>query len=160
MPRTIVIDSYQEFADRHGGSPVQVENIFLFPDGASVNGDDRDDRREPPADPTERLRARRDYVAAHLDRTIDNFQSLKAHCHEQASLAARYTNLPGPPVDAPKELRRLAALAEKYREELAEIDAQLAETPEAQRQRELDALRAEQNARQAQLMAEIKGIEI
>jgi hypothetical protein len=124
-----------------------------------MSSDDGAFRHEPPTDPTHCLRLRRRYIDAELQREIDDFNSFKARCLNQASLAADNPDLPGPPPNAPEQLRAGKVRIAKLREELSMVDEQLAATPEALQRKQLAALHGERQSRHANLIAEIAAID-
>lgn len=166
----IMIEDYQEFSVRHGGNPVEVHfqrggrrvssGWLVFPDGAMCSVSDAEFRKEPPHDPTEQLKTRRDYVNEVLERAISDFNHLKSECHHQEMLASRYRNFTGPSADAPAQLRRLRAIVEARRTELRKLDAQLADTPEARDRQMRNTLDQELEHDCTDLMNEIKAIQI
>ena len=138
--RTITIESFDEFAARHGGSPVEVRNQFIFADGATCRSEYGDARAEPPADPASLLALQREYHRATAERAEATFYDARSRFSEQASLAARYSNLPSAPEDAPEILNNLKQAVHRERAELARIESELAKTPQARRRQERQEL--------------------
>jgi len=136
MPLTV--ETFREFAERHGGDAVEVGGRLLFPDGAQCGIDEGRGsfRQEPPEGKYSRLQLRREYVAAKLKRAEQNFHRYRADVSEQAALASRYANLPHPGEGVVEHLHHLKRIAQKYRRELARVDKALSETPEGRAQRE------------------------
>ena len=155
----ILIESFEEFAARHGGDFVKTRGLFLFPSGATCD-EEFSWSHSPPVDPTELLRSRREYVQEKLTRAVGNFRSLKNEVLEQGRLSATFANLPGPPDDAPQELQRLKAIVEKWREELQGIEVELEQTPEAISRRERQAEQEAKDRHLDQLMSQVVDIEI
>jgi len=155
----IVIETYREFAERHGNDPVDIGHRLLFGNGAMA---DHDGMRlqEPPGDPTERLKFRKLYVVEQVGRAEKKFHSLRKSFSEQASLAKRFRNLPSPPEDAPQLLMAIKAEVERWREELREVNAQLAETPESQENKQREEMDRDQYQRVADLSQRINEITI
>jgi hypothetical protein len=155
MPTTIVIESYAEFAARHGGRPLKNGSTFIFPDGAMVSAADGNQRSEAPTDPYQLLKLKRDYCAAAVARASEEFHATRIAFGEAASLSLRYHNLPGAPPDAPKILADLRADWQECQAALVAVEEELAATPQAaaNRQREADLQR--EHDRRAQLLQAI-----
>jgi hypothetical protein len=164
MPYTVTIESYREFAARHGNKPLQVGNRLLFADGAAVVADDESIREEPPADPAENLRQRLAYWRAAVRRATLDFDELKSYCSRQAELATRYSNLPGPPNAALSDLHKLRDAVGFCRDEVAKLEKQLAERtvsdPDRLRRQHLEEYERQQQAAAATVLAEIASINI
>jgi len=78
----------------------------------------------------------------------------------QASLSARFGNLPPPADEAADDLKRGRERIHALREQIRAIDEQLEESPAAQRAR-ADAQREEERRRQAAaVIDQIRGIDI
>ena len=154
-----MIETFEEFCERHGGEYVEVENWLVFPDGASCD-DSFFVRRDPPSDPTELLWTKRDFVGTKLKRAERDFRSFKHDALEHAQHALRNPNIPPPVSEATQALQRLKGLVETHRAALAEINRQLNETPEAKREREREEFVRQRHQRIAALGRELQGIEI
>jgi hypothetical protein len=63
MPQQIVTESYEDFAQRHGGDPVAVAGRYLFTDGAMSNGHNH---IEPPTDPRTLIMLQVEYLTSKL----------------------------------------------------------------------------------------------
>ncbi len=155
----VLIEDFEEYAAKHGGEYVKSRGWLLFGDGARCD-EKFEIRHQPPSDPTELLKSRREYVQSRLRRAESNFRAVKNEVLEQAQLATSFANLPGPPPSAPQELRRLQAIVEQHRSDLAVIEAELDKTPEAQRQRRREADLQERQTAIAKLVDELESIEI
>ncbi len=112
------VESIQEFTQRMGCTPLHVRNRFLYPNGGQSNGHEHID---PPQDPIDLLRLRREYVVENL------FQREKRYEAERGGIAEqlRYHGMgwgPMPPEGWEAYLEELTAEIEKLREELAKID--------------------------------------
>ena len=160
---TITIESYREFSQRHGNRPLAVGNEMLFADGAACSSEDADRRQEPPHDPVELIRVKLRYWREAVKRAEYDFDSAKTDFARQAALAARYANLPGPP-HAKAELNRIAEAVRFCRDQVAKLEAELAEKTVA------DPLAAamkfrienelEEQRRAAELLHEIESVTI
>lgn len=156
----VLIEDFEEFSAKHGGDPVRFQgNWWLFPDGASCD-DNFAIRRQPPHDSAERIKLRREYVEAKLKLAERDFRDLKNEALEQAQLAITNSNLPAPPNGVPKELNRRKEIVQTLREQLAGIEEEYAQTPEAQRRRQREAELQERRTAIVGLMSEIETIEI
>ena len=155
----VMVESFQEFITRHGGDCVTVRGWMLFPDGTTCN-EDFTIRRQSPSDPTELLNLRREYVQAKLKQADRDFRDLKNDALDQAHTSMNNRGLPPPGRGVPNELTRRKGIVEQLREQLASIEAEYAQTPEAQRQRRRDAEELARQTTIASLAAEIQAIEI
>jgi hypothetical protein len=160
---TITIESYREFADRHGNRPLNVAGQLLFADGASCL-DDGEGRQEPPRDPVENLRLRLRYWKAAIKRSESDFAAVKGECSRQAELAARYANLPGPSNAAIADLHKLRDAVAYCRTEAAKLQTQLVEKtindPDRLRRRTREEYERQQQTAAATVLAEIASINI
>jgi hypothetical protein len=178
MPRTVSVETYPEFCERHGGRPAKVGvNRWLLPDGASVmDGGINPTMREPPADPLQSLRLRRQYHAAKLASAESDFNKLKGallglldqyrlplQFHWSESVTKEY-GPPPPGADGRAALRQLQAVVQERRDVLAAIDREINALPEVQEQRRQQAEREELGRQlreeQALVHDEIVGISI
>jgi len=164
MPYTITIESYYEFAQRHGNRPLNCGSVTLFADGAMVSPHDDRDRQEPPADPVENLRLRLQYWRQAVKRSSADFEALRGQCSQQAELAARYSNLPGPPNEAMADLHKLRSAVLLCREKVDELEREIAakvgSDPERKRLQFRVQYEREQQAAAAALLGEIASINI
>lgn len=157
------VESFFEFSQRHGGDPVPIGTsmregrVLLFADGASAN-DTGTSWMEPPEDPWEKLRLRKQYTEAKLQRAEEEFLRVRSQFSEQASLASRYPNLPPPPHDAPAILKGLRRIVKGYRAELALIERQLENSPKAKEEALRKELADRSRRRVAELAGEIHGL--
>lgn len=162
MPYTITIESYQEFSARHGNRPLRCGNVLLFADGAMCNPDDGNLREEPPRDPVESLHRQLRYWREAVRRSTADFTTLRGQCSQQAQLASRYSNLPGPSNEALADLHKLQSAVMFCREKVAELEKALADKavadPESHRQQCREQYDREDRARAAQLIHEIQSI--
>jgi hypothetical protein len=125
---------------RDGGT-VQV---IYFQNGASSDGYWR--HAEVPSDPVALLRAKRNFLVAQIDAEVRDWNLFKHHSLEMAELNKRFSNLPaGVTPAALAVLVQGQKVIEDYRKQLAQIDAQLADTAEEQ------AVSAEEIREQARL---------
>lgn len=134
MSRTIIVEDFREFTQRHGGNGLRCgrTGVIVFSDGASVQAENADMRDEPPDDHRELLKVRRLYYKEAVKLAEQEFHSTQQHFCEAAAVASRYDNLPGPPADAAEILETLAQTVREHRETLAEIERQLVERPSAE----------------------------
>lgn len=161
MPVTIVIESYEEFSERHGGSPMPVGARLVFPDGAMVHGDNGDIRAEPPTDPHAVLLLQRAYYDKAARLAEQEFHGARSQFSQQASFAARYPGqVPNAPENAAEILEDLKAIAQRHREKLAEINVALSATPQAEAQRQREAREADYRNRAAQTLAAINSVNL
>jgi hypothetical protein len=164
MSRTIIIESFQEFAERHGNSGLACgkTGLLVWPDGASALQDDADTRSEPPDDPQELLVMQRRYFREALRRAEAEFQRAQQDFAESAALASRYSNLPGPPVDAPQILKQLAGRVRLRRAQLAVIEKELVESPspETLRTQAYQQRLAEERTTAGKLLHEIQNVTV
>jgi hypothetical protein len=160
MPVTIAVESYEEFAERHGGRPILVANDFLFADGARVNRENTRLRAEPPPDDFARLRFRRRYYLAHLQAEERAFASFQNRCHERAYLSSQFVNLPGVPDNAAEQLERGKKRIESLRAELEAVEAAILNTPEMAGHRQLQLVEQQRQANLSAAIAKISAIQI
>lgn len=102
---------------------------------------------------TAELLLRREWTIGEIRRAEETFRLAKREYLHQAEVAAKYVNALPPPWEAPEVLRRLQSAVEKYRSQLAEIDALLSETPESR-----DAV--DGDVERKMLLQSVKDIEI
>ena len=150
----LVIESFNEFAARHGsyvntlsrGMRVDNGDRFIFQDGATSDGERK--HTEPPEDEVQRLGLVRRFWKTKLDQEVREFTSFKNTCLQQASAARKYANLPGPPEDAADQLKRGQTRIAAIQTRLKQLDKELDEATGASEQRE--RMQAATNARVAQ----------
>ena len=140
----ITIETFEEFCQRHGGSDslVRVGSVYVFPDGAQTN--ESSARMEPSENAYHRLCLLRDRAKKLLKDAEGAFANTQSYLTEMCSHAQAYSNpMPIPGDGDVKRLRYLAANVAKRRAELADLDRQIAETPEgkARRQRRENELK-------------------
>ncbi len=140
----ITIETFQEFCQRHGGeeSLVRVGDSYVFPDGAQTN--EASARSEPPENAYHRLCLLRDRAKKLLKVAEGAFANTQSRLTEMCSHAQAYSNpLPIPGDGDVKRLEHLAAHVTKRRAELANLERQIADTPEgrARRQRHENELK-------------------
>lgn len=183
MPRTIVIETYDEFVQRHGGHPLMVDsNHWLLSDGASVKRDflGQPIFVEPPEETLERLQARRQYHDLWLGRAEADFNQLKAallgHLDQYHTPITwdwpqdgRYGSAPaaneryGLP-DGKAALKKLRSLILERRKTIAAIDDSIDALPQtkARKRQEREQARRERQLADEQFAAtqEIEAVEI
>jgi hypothetical protein len=164
MPYTVIVESYREFAERHGNRPLNCGSMNLFADGAMVNPNDDRDRQEPPRGPVELVRVKLRYWREAVRRSTADFETLRSQCSRQAELAARYSNLPGPANGALADLHKLRDAVAFCREKVAELDKELeaktTDDPGRLRQQACEQYERDEQARAAALLGEIASITI
>ncbi len=163
MPYTITIESYREFVERHHGRALRCDGQLLFADGASAT-DDGEYRQEPPRNPLELIRVQLRYWREGVRRSTADFNALRSQCQQQAELASRYSNLPGPSNAMLADLHKLQAAVGFCRSEVDRLQKELAEKvgpdPEVQRQRFREQYEREQQAAAAAVLGQIAAITI
>jgi hypothetical protein len=102
----------------------------LFENGAISFGPTS--HRDPPSDPIALLRARRAFFEAAEKVEVHDFERFRADCIEQSELNKRFTNLPGITQRAVELLVAGQQRINHFRQQLADIDAQLAATGRVQ----------------------------
>jgi hypothetical protein len=164
MPYVQVIESFREFAQRHGNQSLNCDGLIVFPDGASANADDGNYRSEPPADPVELLRMKLRFWRQAVKVSEKDFTSTRAQFVQQAQFAMRYGNLPGPGSDAVDYLNEIAAAVRRARDEVAKLEKELAENSgddlEYRRRQFRIQHEQEEQRRAAQLLQEIESVVI
>ncbi len=130
----ILIESYEEFAQRHGNDAVDLEHRFLFSDGSQCDmlGDQR---REPPDNPIALLRLQHLYWSTRAKQAEADFFKFRSRVSQQLSFAVDNPDLPVPGDEAVEHLKRLRAEAQRLRGMLASVEARLGDTPYGQRRR-------------------------
>lgn len=131
----IVIETYREFAERHGNDAVCVGQKLIFGDGAKCNCEGNE-RTEPPTSPTALLKLRKMYVAEALKHARVRFQRTSQVLNDQCNMAVRYGSVPPPSPRDVEELERQRDSVTQLRAQLEEVEQQLERTPEAIRRRE------------------------
>lgn len=148
----MVIETPEEFTQRHGEYITLDSGVRLFADGASSQQDDGwgrlGSRREPPTDPIALLQLRRAFVSTKLNREVAAFNNFRNATLEQLDHARRFPAYCPPPSDrAEEQLKAGQARINDLQVELAGIDRELSQTPDAQAKREIE--QRETEARQA-----------
>lgn len=159
MPN-VYIESFEEFSQRNGGSPVEHRNRLLFPSGAQCGLDSGNfPRKEPPVNEYERLMLMKEYCLLRVRQAEAEFDTAKSELSLLASNARKYRNLPTP-VNAPTILKGLAADVAEKREALTKIESLIAQSGYGQRQREIDEVEQRRKTEIADLHAQLMGIVI
>jgi hypothetical protein len=125
------------------------DKTILFEDGAASDGHEQHD--EPPVDQWEMLARRRAYLLRVIDLETKAWVEAKNEYVQQARQAVQFSNLPGPPGTAVRDLERGRDRIREWRRQLATILERLAQHPDAIRERKLD----EQRIRARQAMAQL-----
>jgi len=101
---------------------IYVQGVgWLFENGATHPGG-LDYGNEAPADPIQRAKGQRLYVAHLLEREEQAWQSFRSQCISQAAMARMYSNCPPPPEDAPERLAKGKERIDALRAELAQYE--------------------------------------
>lgn len=151
------VENFHEFRERMNCPFVEARGRFMFANGGLSN---RFTHSDPPTDPTELLGRKREFARVQLEAAEKEFANTKRAFGEQASLAARYPNLPGAPSNAPQILRDLRKVAVVRRVALARIEAELAEMPAAIAIRRRDEIERERQEQHRRLRDEIGAINL
>jgi hypothetical protein len=164
MARTIVIESFEEFAERHGGKRAQVlvDGKRYFADGASCDEEFRQ-RWEPSTDPQSNAEQRKRYLTLKLKDEERLFNNFKRECLQQAKHAAAYPgSCPPPSEQAIASLQAGKERIERLREQLDEVDNELAEYPDTEEaiQRERGELLGDYSQQARDIGEAIEAIEI
>lgn len=140
------ITTFDEFARSQPGQPVVSRGRYLWPNGATSDGNL--DHYPPPADRYERLRTRKEYFAVRLQRDQRDYRDFRLFCEEQARLVRKYpsSSIMPPPTDAAERLTAGAARIRYFRARIANCDRVLASSPEVvtAQQRQLDLTQRQQ----------------
>lgn len=152
------IESFQEFSKRHGDDAIEVGARLIFGDGAIANSEDGKVKAEPPESQYELLLVIKMRAKELLRRAELEFFNARSTLSEMAANAIRYSNLPGPPSDAPQQLRKLKSNAIKRRKELAAIDAKLEKTPQRIARRKQEQQLAERQQQITEVATKINQI--
>ena len=164
MARTIVVEEFWEFADRHGGRNAgyairddkllrefpAARQMILYRDGAMVREDDGNMRFEPHTDPLRNLAARRCYAAEHLKRISDEFRQIymAAMAWPQEGSKAHITAAKAKKDEAEATFEKLDK----------ELQALISNTPQARAKRDLEESQTRIKAEQDKLRDEIRQI--
>lgn len=132
------VESLNEFKLRMNCPCVWSKDRYLFENGGEW--DEPNGRWwDPPTDKWELLKLKQEYYTVVLRREREEYVHFLNSVTEQLAWCKRFPNLPPPSGDAPAQLRageeRMRVLAEKLRE----INAELSQSPEAQRERQRKA---------------------
>lgn len=130
---------------------------YLFRNGATSNGQLHGD---PPADDHQRLLLQREFLQFVLKRRVAEFNEIKHQALQQASLATRYSNLPGTSEDAPRAMLHLKEIADKLREDLAAVEHQLSQTLQGSAAKSHDESEMYRRQRVADVLSKVNAIEI
>ena len=148
---TRVVESYAEFAERHGSRPVLVGSRFVFSSGAYVDREDSNRRAEPSEDTFTRLALQRAYIVARLEKEEAAFFDFRESTARRLALAQEFPDSVRPPADnAVAQLEAGAKRIAGLREELEKVVAALDLTDEVVAGREV---RRREGERQAALSA-------
>jgi hypothetical protein len=116
---------------------------FVFEDGALVQAGIFFD---PPKDRWQLLTLKREYLSLALAREEKAWHEYRAEVMQQAAFAAKYKNLPPPPVGAEAWLAAGKERILELRQRLADLDAELAEEPGTKRKRTAERVQADLEA--------------
>ncbi len=182
MPRTIVVETYQEFCERQGGRPAKIGDAWFLPSGATATQSFLGEMimNEPPVEKINLLQNRRQYHVAKLTRVERDFQQLKGALlglldehHTQLSWTWDEKEYgPVPPDRDPRYslpdnkvwLLKLKEIVMQHRSEIEKIDQQIAELPESKEQKRQQTKAAEHDRQRREedyaFKQEITNIEI
>ena len=150
------IESQEEFAARHGNRAVQIGNQCLFGDGAVWIGVPENRGIEPPEPGSDEHHRRILLYEKQVLKDLENrFRDLHKFLVQQSQFFEMGAG-PAPPTQAFADLRQLQHEVEAQRdkiEELADDSPQSGPSPN-------EIVRAEQRSRAAQLLSELRKIEI
>ncbi len=166
MPQ--VIESFEEFRQRQRcehinlGTEVaqtgQEVNRYVFANGAYS---DATGHYDPPTDERARFTVQRDFLRAKLSREERAFRDFRQTVVNQASLHARYSNLPpGATPEAVEDLRRGQERILRLRALLAKVEAQLVDPETRKKQQESSNLEGELRQRHMELLKQVQSIEV
>lgn len=161
MPKTIVVETRDEFVERHGGEPVELNGELLLPDGARIVPADNNAKHEPPGDPYRRIRLQTFYWTRRVEIATNDFSEAQSAFRQQAKWAKAYPSscLPPPP-NAKEILRKLKGKVEHARQELAKVEKKFDATPQQQAKRRNRQLEAERQQRIDSQLGEIDSVQI
>jgi len=147
-------EDLNEFKKRMGCGWIYTESDgYLFANGGRASWDG-EYHMDPPEDEKDLITLKRAYVEHKLKEETKNFNNYK-----QAVSGAKY-----PPAEAPDELRKGKRRIEKYRQQLADLQAQFDKLPEErarrEHEREMADLDHQSHQRRDALRKEIDAIEI
>ena len=170
MPETIVIESEQEFIERHGGQPMPLRELdddgmnirgdrhrrWILPDGASFSEDPNMPRSEPPADAVRLARYQALYWRSLADYLEATYTRLVSVIQTQLQI---YVSGSGPmpdqaALDDVKEIRRKTQEAiEVYNRKEARYRELAGPSPAERQAAERERRRAEAKSYEADLFA-------
>lgn len=136
------ISGFDDFKKLQNCEVIQIErsehrDAWLFVNGAACvllkTGMNKDfEGHDPPTERFALLRAKRLFVSAKLSKEASDYKAALSRYQEQAMWALRSPHTcPAVPAGAADAMREGLLYIEKLRGELKELDAQLAESPEA-----------------------------
>jgi hypothetical protein len=167
MPQ--VIETFQEFVIRQDceyiitGTQISPKtgynaNRIVFANGAVS---DRVTHFEPPSDRTTLLQVRREFLKTKLTREERDFREFKNRTISQASLHARFKDLPsGIDAESVEALRQGQTRVLRLREELAAVEQELTDPNQARHQQELMLTQAQQRNEHVSLLNKFQSIDI
>ncbi|MFW6154880.1 MAG: hypothetical protein ACOC95_06655 [Planctomycetota bacterium] len=150
----------QEFDAKHGPEYVVWDHWVLFADGAKRENVSYGMSAEPHSDPHQRAKDILMFHKVRLQVAVQAFDELKRELVTAAKYAQneRLVPLP-PPSEALKELQRLKAQVEEYRQSVEDAEQVVVDTtPEAVLQRR--AQNEERRAANSAYLADVQGINV
>lgn len=162
MPQTIVIELFREWAERHGGRWITLDDgRLLFSDGAT--NDERDlSRREPPASDYQRLKLCRLFWSTKLGWYTKDFNALQHALTGHGEFHWNPAQYGKPVGDGPAALRHIAKLAKHARAQVDRIDSEMDQTPEmieARHKKEVrEQMESERIALESRIASEARSI--
>ena len=152
-------ENLQEFTKRQDCETFRVHNALIFENGAIVHADGGE-MVEPPTEHLANLRARRKWCQTVLDWEEREFTRFQDDALMKISAGERRLAVCGPPFDAAEQLTRGKQRIEKLRAQIAKIDKQLSDLPDAKSNVRGQATAADARDRQRELAHEIGSIQI
>lgn len=159
MTKTYIIESFQEFAARHGGKCLKDEqDRFIFPDGAVAIQSYRGDWSlfEPSENAEERLEIAKLYWAARVERSETDFRIMKAsltgyqingQCTPGQYRWDEREFGPSPSPDGKVALQHLQTIVLQRRDDLKKVEQQIFDLPQNVEKREVEKQVAEEQQR-------------
>lgn len=129
----------------------------MFVDGARIVGHQFHD---PPSDPVELLRTRKEFAVRKLASEQVQFAKYKQDVIRQAESAMKFKYVPAPGDSSLEDLRRGKARILALRETISDIDAALSETREAEMERERQAEESQRQMKISAYLSELKTIDV
>lgn len=163
----MLIESAQEFIARHGGDPIQrmtseggerhQTTRLMLPDGAEIDMDDVNIRREPRTDPMEKLKGVIAYLRLKLDRENERYRACQAYISTQSQFHAMGAG-PLPHPDSYEDLKKLQLSHREIQRQLGVKETELQELRGPDQWQLRQAERDQQRAAAASALADMAAI--